>query len=144
MMGCLPACLPACLQEKDQALDAFRKTFQDKEATCQVCAWPQGRALHRLQLAAPGRARRRYPLHLLPHGVCECSCLRPSSAPSSTARALLQVHCLGFSPDHDAAFLSALTLSGTAQGSFHYVEDPALQLKPALGAVQQVGVLLVQ
>jgi hypothetical protein len=49
------------------------------------------------------------------------------------------VHCLGFTRDHDAAFLSALALAGTAQGSFQYIEDRALQLRPALAVVQQVG-----
>ena len=49
------------------------------------------------------------------------------------------VHTLGFGRDHDAAFLSSLTLAGSAPGSFQYIQSMAEQMGPSLDRVLEVG-----
>ncbi len=52
----------------------------------------------------------------------------------------LQVHCLGFSKHHDAAFLTGLTLAGSERGSFQYVPEVGhAELAEPLERVTEVG-----
>ena len=67
------------------------------------------------------------------------SIIRNLQAAIELKKAVCCIHTLGFSADHDALFLSALTRAGSEEGTFHYIRSAA----DVAGTMQTMQELMV-